>query len=261
MPEKSIQKAHTADVVPTAGQRNTSQLGTIFGIEAGDIRLPYFILVRANTKNAKLKDGSRPKLGSLFHSLTKEAFESIDVLVCHATKGLSPQKKLDEDGDEIKDSEGNAITDMVTCYRALMVRVDEPTKPFVITFKGFNLYNSWREFISLIAGTGRTNLDVVVRIKSKDLETKRGYTNVFDLEVVGETTEEQKNIIMQYSQRLGAVTSRMEAEAEEEEIITETTTVQPEADLSFLHDNNDDLDSALGENTPLEEILKDKKGK
>ena len=92
---QSIQKAHTANVMPTGGNAKGGQLGTIFGIESGDIRIPYVYLVRSGTLSAKLADGSRAPVGSLFHSVKKEAVDKLEVLIAHASKGISREKKKD----------------------------------------------------------------------------------------------------------------------------------------------------------------------
>ncbi len=252
--DTKLQKPHTSDVVKSNAQRGNA-LGTIFGLEAGDVRLPYVYLIRANTKNARLADGKRPPVNTLFHSLKKESYEYLDVLIAHATKGTSPQRRLDEDGDEMTDAEGNALIDNKTCFRALILPVDNPAQPFVTTFKGWNLFTSWREFVSLLASTGRTNLDVVVRMTSKEQENKRGFTQVFDMQILREATAEERETMLKASNSLGSVTARaVDGEDEADDAITtEATSV----DEILKDDTNVDLTGTLEGNETLDEILKE----
>ena len=251
---QSIQKAHTANVMPTGGNAKGGQLGTIFGIESGDIRIPYVYLVRSGTLSAKLADGSRAPVGSLFHSVKKEAVDKLEVLIAHASKGISREKKKDNLGNVVRDAHGDEVIVEAACYRAIVLPVKTPKQPFMISFKGFNLFSSWKDFISELASTGRTNLDVVVTLGSREQETNFGYTQVFDLKITGAATEEQRELMLEASHSFGSVTQK--AVDDEDDVEQEAKTATVDNDLSFLNDKDSvDLDDVLPE-TSLDDILK-----
>lgn len=251
--QELVKKTHTSDVMPTGGQKG-GQLGTIFGIEAGDIRIPYVYLIRSGAKNAILANGKRPTVGQLFHSTKKEAYDELDVLIAHASKGTSRETK--QDGSE----------EMVPCYRAIVIPVDDPTSVFMISFKGSNLYVSWKDFISELSAKGLTNLDVVVKLRSKEIETKYGMTNAMELVISGEdgeimqpATEEQREMMLSVSNKLGNQTMRAR---DEEEAPVETEVVPTDVD-EVLNDDKKKrkaLSDALPDSeteVDLDTILKD----
>lgn len=246
--------------MPTTTGKKGGQLGTIFGIEAGDIRIPYVYLVRSGTKNAKTPDNQRVAVGKLFHSVKKEAYDSLDVLVAHASKGIAIDNKRDNNGNDVLDHEGNSVKTQSPCYRAIMLPVDTPSQPFMTTFKGYNLFTSWKNFISELASTGRTNLDVVVRMSSKEQDTNYGYTQVLNLEIIREATEEERNLMLDASHSFGAVTAKA-GDDEDEVEITVNATATVDDSLDFLNDTKfstagTSIDSAIEDNPTLDDILK-----
>ena len=209
--ETQVVKSQTGQVMPTGG--GTSQLGTIFGIEAGDMRIPYVYLVRSGNRNAILEDDSKATVGFLYHATKKEQYESIEVLIAHASKGKSTSKKPDT---------GEVVTS--ACYRAIIVPLDDLNKPFMTTFKGVNLWDSWKNFISELAETNRSNLDVVVKMSSKMVDTNYGSTEAFELEIVGEATKEQSELMLEISNRFGGLTAKIIDDEDGEKVEEVVTT-------------------------------------
>lgn len=190
--DKALEKrSETAQVVPTTAMGSGGTVGTISGIEAEDIRLPYAILVRGNTAHAVLADGSQAPVGSLFHATKKEAYTNLEGLIGCAVKGKSKEEK---DGEEYE----------VDCYRAIVLPVDNPRQPFKLTFKGWNLWESWRAYISELSANGVSNLDHIVRFETQMVDTNNGKVLALKLVRGRETTNEEKDLINRCAMELGA---------------------------------------------------------
>jgi len=187
---------------PVAPVNNFGTIGTISGIEPGDISMPYMYVVQSNSKNAQMEDGSKAKPGEFFHNTKKESYKEIKVLLAFAKKGKATKKDI-KTGEETQ----------VPAYRAVMLDVNSKESPFIMTFKGYNLWSGWKPYMSKLSAEGISNLDNVVVMTTVEQDTSYGsVVHVVNMEIGDKTTKEEKSLMADMVNRFSGVLNGKEEE-------------------------------------------------
>jgi hypothetical protein len=192
-------------------------LENIIGIEPEDLNMPYVYVVRASAKHAVKADGSKASEGSFFHNTKKKEYKELEVLIAYAKKGTTLQTKPDGSTEEVK------------AWRTLMIPTDNLYSPFVMTFKGMNMWYGWKPFLSLLMAEGIKNPHVkVYKITSKDVTTQDGRAYpVPELTILRDSKKEElaaaKSILDRFGASIESVSDEDEptesTEAEVEELV------------------------------------------
>jgi len=165
-----------------------------------------------------LESGEEAKPGELFHNTKNKAYKEMEVLVAFAKKGTAKKKDFNT-GDE---------TD-VPAYRAVMLPLMNPYSPFVMTFKQMALWNGWKPYLSKLSADGITNMDHVVKMTTRKIDTNyNSVVYVPNLEIAVETTDEQRALIKDVFERFGGVLDNTE---EIEDSVNEATEEISDLDL------------------------------
>lgn len=180
-------------------------IGTISGIEPGDINMPYVYVVQKNSKNATLPDGKEATPGQYFHNTKRQAYNKMDVLIAFAKKGTAIKKNL-QDKTETE----------VPAYRAVMLPVDNLHSPFIMTFKQMALWHGWKPYLSELSAKNVSNLTNAVVMTTDKVDTSYGsVVYVPSIKVGDKVTDEQINMIESVVIRFGGALDKAVDEDEE----------------------------------------------